>query len=277
MEVSITRTTPLFPNAVFVQWNIESTEPGVHLVDVDRSGAPAGPWERILDASPDTYQFVDDKFNLPGPAKPGAPSEGLNYFSLGKDVYYRITVTPPSGEVKMSEATPIEPGLDRRTRLLKRKILRDETIAFRRLNGIELIALKRRHWGERCPNCFDNDLKEGLSEHCSICYGTTYKGGYWSPVSIRGRREPAPVKTTMTAEGKTDIQLARFTILDYPLMEEDDLIIDLRRNNRWVVKDLEQTELKSVIVHQKLSCSDIARDAVEYTIPIDPNTLPSLY
>ncbi len=278
MFVRITRTTPLFPNAVFVQWDIDTDDPGVHLVSLARSGSPEGPWQTILSQSPDTYHFVDDDFNVPGPEDPGAEAEGFNELSLAKELYYQVTVTPQAGGDSVSStATPVEPGLDRRTRLLKRKILRDEAVGYRHLNGIELIALKRKHWGERCPDCYDVNLKEGLNEHCPTCYGTTFKGGYWAPVSIRGRRDAAPVQTSMAPEGKTDIQLTRITILDYPLMEDDDLIIDLRRNDRWIVKSVEQTELKSVIVHQRLTVSNIARDAVEYSIPIDPNTTPSLY
>jgi hypothetical protein len=277
MFIRVTRTTPLFPNAVFVQWNIEDSEQGTHLVSVARSGSPDGPWDTVLSQSADTYQFVDNNFNAPGPTTPGAPYEGFNELSLGKELYYQITATPPSGTPFMSEPTPVEPGLDQRTRLLKRKILRDEATAFRHLNGIELVVLKRKHWGERCPDCYDPNLKEGLNEHCATCFGTTFKGGYWAPVSIRGRRDAAPVQTSITQEGKSDIQLTRITILDYPLIEEDDLIVDLRRNDRWWVKSIEQTELKSVIVHQRLGVSNIARDAIEYSVPVDPNTLPSLY
>lgn len=278
-SVEITRTTALFPSAVFLQWNIESDETGVHLVDVFRAGAPNGPWEQIADSLRDAYSYLDDKFNLPLPQRPTDVIEGLHFFSLSRDVYYKVTVTPPSGNANAfsSVATPVEPGLDRRTRLFKRKILRDETIAFRALNGIQLVVLKRKHWGTRCRSCYDDGLREGTMEHCAECFGTTFEGGYWTAVLIRGRRSPGPVQTQMSAHGDAEVKKVSFIVLDFPHLEQNDLIIDIRRNDRFLVENVVATELKTVMVHQTVTASLIARSAVEYTILVDPYNLPPLY
>jgi len=280
-SVEIVRTTALFPSAVFIQWNILAEETGTHLVDVYRSGFPNGPWEQIASSLPNAYHFVDDKFNLPPePSCDGVPiREGLNLLSLARGVFYQVTVTPPSGTANAftSPVVPIEPGLDRRTRLFKRKILRDESTAFRRLNGIPIIILKRRHWGTRCTDCWDPGLREGTMEHCRKCYGTTYEGGYWNPVLVRGRHTPAPVQTQMSAHGEAEVKVVNFIILDFPLVEHKDIIVDLRRNDRYVVQLVTTTELKSVPVHQTISASLVMRNAVEYEVPVDPEATPPLY
>jgi hypothetical protein len=278
-SVEITRTTALYPTAVFLQWNIFPEESGTHLVDVDRAGAPNGPWEPIAQSLANAYQYLDAHFNLPPPPRPNDIREGLQFFSLARDVYYRVTVTPPSGSTNAfsSAPTPVEPGLDRPNRMLKRKILYDETIALKRLNGIPIVALKRRHWGTRCRDCYDPSLREGTMEHCRTCFGTTFEGGYWSPVLIRGRRSPAPVQTQMSPEGKSEVKLVNFILLDYPHLEPDDLLVDVRRNDRFIVRAVTATELQTVPVHQTVSASLVERGATEYEVLVDPYTTPPLY
>ncbi len=279
-SVVITRTTALFPSAVFLQWNVDSDESGTFLVDVARAGGPDGPWDVVAVGLQNTYNFVDKDFGLP-PAPVTSPNgaEQLNLFSLSRDVYYQVTVTPPSGSANAfsSAPTPIEPGLDTRTRLLKRKLLRDLAVGFKHLNGIPLVVLKRKRWGERCTTCFDPVLGESTREHCNACFGTSFLGGYWAPTLIRGRREAAAVQTSLVAHGEEDVKYADFLTLDYPHLEYKDVIIDLNRNERFEVQRMTPTELKTVIVHQKIACSLLSHGSIEYAVLIDPTSTPPLY
>lgn len=278
-KVHITRTTALYPTRVFVQWDVESDESGAFFVDVARAQSPDGPWESIATGMRSAYNFIDDHFNLP-PADPrNRGREGVNLYSLARAIYYQVTVTPPSGFANafVSEATPVEPGLDRRTRLFKRKILHDQAVGYRRLNGVPLIVLKRRRWGDRCPECYDPVTKEATLEHCPICYGTAFTGGYWTPTLIRGRREAAAVESNITSHGDSDIKLNDFNVLDYPLVEYKDVIIDVVRNDRYQVQRVHHTELKSVTVHQKITASLLGRNSVEYKLLVDPLNVPPLY
>lgn len=251
-------------------------ESGSHLVDVYRAGGINGPWEHVFGPEPDAYHFLDDKFNLPSQEGHGA---GLNSFSLARSIYYQVKVTPPSGGANAftSYPTEIDPGLDKRTRLFKRKILRDQATAFRRLNGVPLTILKRRHWGPHCSHCYDHVLRQATIEHCTQCYGTGYEGGYWNPIAVRGRKGTGPIQTEMTSHGESDIQVVNFTILDYPNLEDKDLIVDMRRNDRYIIQGVANTELKGVIVHQTARTSHLARSAIEYKIPINSATTPALY
>lgn len=278
-NVDITRTTALFPSAVFLQWDITTSEPGDHLVDVYRAGAPTGPWQQLASSLVNAYHFLDAKFNLPGASNPALPHEGLNLFALSREVYYQVAVTPPSGSANrfLSIPTLVEPGLDTRTRLFKRKILRDEATAFQRLNGVPLIVLKRRHWGTLCTRCYDPVTHESVLEHCPQCFGTTFDGGYWAPVSVRGRKTPAPVQTQITAHGESDTKVVNFIVLDYPHIEYKDVVVDLRHNDRYEVQMVTPTELRGVTVHQTLTASLLARNCVQYAVPVDPVTTPPLY
>lgn len=276
--VIFTRTTALFPSSVFLQWDVQSDESGDFFVDVFRAGGPDGPWEPIATGLRDGYNFVDAAFNQPT-SPSGTERESLNLFSMARGVYYLVTVTPPSGPANAfsSAATPIEPGLDRRTRLLKRKLLRDLAVGFRRLNGVPLAVLKRKRWGERCPVCWDETLRESVHEHCPTCFGTSFKNGYWAPTQIRGRREVAPVQTNLTAHGESDMKLPDFIVLDYPHLAFKDVIVDLRTNERYEVQRVTPTELQGVTVHQKLASSLLGHGSSEYLVLVDPAASPPLY
>ena len=52
-------------------------------------------------------------------------------------------------------------------------------------------------------------------------------GGYWAPTLIRGRREVGTVTTNTTAHGDADVEICDFNILDYPLVEYKDIVVDL--------------------------------------------------
>lgn len=271
-EIRVTRTTPLYPSGVFLQWDIESDEAGPILVDVARSGAPTGPWETIKASLRNAYNALDD---LQTPAS--RRRIGPNQLSLSRAIYYRVTATAPSGAMIESEPTPVEPHLDARTRLLKRKILRDQAIGYRRLNGIVLVVLKRRRWGDRCPVCYDALTKQATHEHCPTCLGTSFVGGYWSPIAIRGRREAATVQVNMASQGDAEQRVTDFNILDYPLVEAKDVIIDLARNDRYEIQRVHATELRGVPVHQKITAGLLSRSSVEYQVLVEPRSMPSLY
>lgn len=279
-KVVITRTTALYPSKVFIQWDITSDENGVFFVDVFRSGSPTGPWESIAVGLRDAFNLIDDKFGNP-PSSPSNPNgrEPLNLFSLSRDIFYMVTVTPPSGFANAfsSQPTPVEPGLDKRTRLLKRKLLRDLSVGFRRLNGVPFALLKRRRWGSRCPICWDPVLHEATHEHCPVCFGTGFEGGYWQHIRTRGRREAATVQTQLTAHGESDVKYADFIILDFPRLEYKDLVVDLRTGDRYEVQRMSPTELKGVTVHQKLTTSLLGRNSAEYEVQVDAIENPGFY
>lgn len=270
--IHITRTTPLYPSGVFLQWDIQADEPGPLLVDVARSGAPGGPWETVKASLRDAYNALDD-LRAPGGQLRAAP----NQLSLARAIYYLVTATTASGSTIKSEPTPVEPHLDARTRLLKRKILRDQAIGYRRLNGVVLVVLKRRRWGDRCPVCYDALTKQATQEHCPTCLGTSFVGGYWSPVAIRGRREAAAVQVNMSSQGDSEQRVTDFNILDYPLVEAKDVIVDLARNDRYEVQRVHETELKGVPVHQKITAGLLSRSSIEYEVRVEPRSVPSLY
>ena len=269
--IQITRAIPLYPLGTFLQWDlIEPAESGTYIFDVYRGGSPEGPWEPLALGGINNYNYLD--------RIPTTVSNDVNQLSLARGIFYRVVATPPTGAQNVVEAvTVVEPRLDGRQRLLKRKILRDESILLKRFNGVEVAICKRMHWGPRCTKCYDKYTKDVIRANCTLCLGTGFIPGYFTPIITWGRRLPAQPDVSMTPQGKSDITMTRITLLDIPQVQDDDILVFLRDNRRFIVKKMTATELRTVTVHQTVLVSELSRSSVEYRIVVDPTRIPPLF
>lgn len=276
LAVQITKITPLVPDRVFIQWDLlDPAEHGVYSFILERAGSSEGPWETCL-TSANTYYYIDDFRNQPG----YNPTETVNTYSTQRELYYRVKVIPPSGDQNMVVSAPhsLWPEIAYMASGLRRRLQYDEDIIFRRVNGVRLVLLKRRRWGERCQTCYDPETKATTWEACPECYGTTFKGGYWNPVVVWGRIAP-PHNVSPQFTGHGDVAEGirhQVTILDVPLLQDRDLIIETELNHRHIVERKTQTELRRRTVHQQLVTELLDRGSVEYAIPVDLRVIPPL-
>lgn len=281
MHLEITRTIPIYRSpqdtGIFLQWMVlEPSGNAITNVKIERSGSPEGPFELVIDKlNGSHFHYFDNARHMPASVIAGN-RENLNFLSLTRQIYYKITITDSAG-TSASALRELDPDLPLRQRLLKRKILRDESLAFRKFNGVPLAVLKRRHWGDRCTVCFDKLTRRVTKSKCETCYGTGFTGGYFTPVRIMGRFGATNVQTQLTPQGNADISKSRVIILDYPQIEVYDFIVDMQANKRYTVETVHQTELRTVTVHQELTVSEVARDSVEYRIPVNTDSAPVIY
>ena len=265
MRICITRTTPTYSGAhagVFVQWDVVDPPVGVALeFTLHRSGNPAGPFEVVMDRITDVH-YQDQ--HVPAYAY----EQTLPHTSIAREIYYRVEA---NGVI--SEPTPAGDGLEPRYRRIRHKIQRDIGLSLRVGDGIPFTVFSRKHWGLRCVECFDKLTKQVLNARCSSCYGTGFIGGYDSGYNLLGRKGTTNVQTNVGPQGKVEVNQLQVTLLDYPRLVVDDLLVETRQNRRYVVKVVTRTEIRGVPVHQQVICSELARDSVEYLLPV-PDTYP---
>lgn len=299
MKAFITKITPWFPRKVRIQWDLEEvTESGVFNFTVERSGSPGGDWVIVVADLPDTYLYDDmlvaDEVNILSLSrdiyyrvKVTPPSGALNaFYSPVVNLDGQAQTTPigpmpvmgfrvPDGA--QHEAEPLKGQSERaarnqsptvRLRLLRRKILRDEYIRLRQLVGVEFLLLKRRHFGSRCTKCYDPITREVTLSRCPICYGTSFSGGYFAPVLILGAAQTSQVQTEVSPQTKDDIRMQRIQFLDFPKIDESDVLVQKAHNRRFLVKQRYYTSLKMVPVHQTVTASELERQAIEYEVPV---------
>jgi hypothetical protein len=280
LGIRISQLVPLHPHKVYLQWDLlQPTERGTYLFKIERSGSAAGPWELLTAGLQNGYNYIDDLVK-----QPALPVDGkAHLFSLQRQIYYRVTVIPPSGCENGAQTEPhglyrADAGLRPLQRGLRRRLLYDEKIVLSRVAGMQLVLLKKRRWGERCPVCYDKLTRAVTREQCPTCYGTSFTGGYWNPVLTVGRVYPPQAIAASTAvPGKVETDKHNIQLLDIPLMQDDDLVVEIATNNRYIVERQAQTEIVRKPVHQVVTTSLIAHACVEYTIPVDPRTIPPLF
>jgi hypothetical protein len=280
LGIRIAQLVPLFPHKVYLQWDLlNPTEHGTYLFKVERSGSSGGPWEILTASLQNGYNYLD---NLK--QQPTLPVDGkAHLYSLQREIYYRVTVIPPSGCANGAQTEPhglyrTESTLMPHQRGLRRRLLYDERIVLSRMNGVRVVLLKKRRWGDRCSVCYDKLTRAVTREACPTCYGTSFTGGYWNPVLTWGRVYPPQAVTAATATpGKVESTKHNIQLLDVPLLQDDDLLVEVDTNNRFSIERQTQTEIVRKPVHQLVTASLLARGAVEYTIPVDPRTIPPLF
>ena len=276
MQVEITRTTPIYRSpestGVFIQWVIQSPTAAIDSVRIERSGSPEGPFESVID-NINTYYFYDNLRSVPL-SEGDTVRENLNFLSLQRQIYYKVIATIGSEEISAVE--PVGDQLKPPLLGYRRKMQRDLTVGLK-FNGIPFAILKRRHWGLRCEICFDKLTKKVTDSKCNTCFGTGFEYGYFDPVEIKGRISVDNIQTSIASQGKSDINRKKLTMLTYPQIEPDDVLVELRQNNRYIVQHVNKTELKTVPVHQSITLSELARDSVEYRLPVNIDTIPVIY
>lgn len=303
MRVVITKVSPLYSGSnkgVAVQWDMEAVkESGAFSFTLMRAGSPEGPWDNA--ASGIDVFTATDYFDAPTGFK-------ANLLSLARDIYYKVKAVPPSGTANQVYSRPVnldghaqtviegpapvigyradtdyqyekapQTGLEPRShfptgaarlRLLRRKILREEYVLLKKLAGIEFFLLKRRHYGVRCTVCYDPRTREVTQSACPECYGTSWVGGYHTAVPLLGRRAASQIGAEVAPQAKMETNLARIQFLDFPRVDEEDIIVERAHDQRYLVKSRYFTSLKRIPVHQTVSVSELERQAVEYGIPV---------
>jgi hypothetical protein len=266
-SIEIVRTIPLFPLGVFIQWDLKGAkEAGLYSFTIYRAGSRIGPWDQLSTAL-NTYNYTD----IITPSGDGV----INQLSLSRGIYYRIVVSGPSGNAEA--ISTVEPKLSGRNRLLKRKILRDQSVRLRKLNGVEVVVFKRMHWGQRCDKCFDTYTQTVLRSNCTTCFGTSFSPGYFNPILTLSRNSTPAVNTQLTEQGNSDLAVSNVTLLDVPYIERDDILVFVAENRRFIVQKQIPARLQNVTVFQQLQVGELPRSAIEYRLTADLKRLPALF
>jgi hypothetical protein len=152
------------------------------------------------------------------------------------------------------------------TEKIVKEILRRKRIAFKFIKR-DLVLLKRKTWGTRCSSCWDDTLMRSTNHECTTCKGTGWIGGYFTPMHFDGMLTPAPnfKQVQMFGDWKTSDCL--MTVLDYPIIEDKDIIVD-DKGNRWIVISVRPIEKLGYLIEQQVQLGLIVYGDPIYDISI---------
>lgn len=214
-------------NARVVSWTMDpkGNYPDNFILAVENSRA-GGPWETLTNEAKDMCTFVDTRRR--------------NYNKYMNE-HYRLRLAVPGDqegdppkeewvsevcEAGKFQAWPFSPEAENAVKQIEKAI---------EISGCTGILLKRKHWGERCPECTDFDDQATVNEHCPYCLGTGFKGGYYQGISLAIIKDSIAAQETNgddCVEGFVNIQ-AR--CIAYPWIRYGDVWVEDGTNKRFQV------------------------------------------
>jgi hypothetical protein len=296
MRLRFVHTLPDYRNKVQLQWTIDSPDPaktqGVSFT-VLRSGTRVGEWDTIAEGL--TTIAYTDTLNSDA-------SYEVNLLSLHRRLFYKVVARLSDGSTLETDPTDIDGNkpvlvehrdtvgyvgtesnrypspasaltpstVEKRVLNVSRKLIRDYLVALRLLTGREVVVLKRRQFGKRCDACYNRTVGVVITTHCAVCYGTSWEGGYYTPIPALAKVTQVGEQTAITTP-ETTIEAVRGVIemIAFPRLGKDDVIVDLDTNDRWRVEAISTRSLRGRIVKQDMTCEKVARTSVIYSIPAD--------
>ena len=225
-----------------------------------------GPWEKI-NTTPliNTCVFID---------------KDKHRYSKVSDVWYSVSMTlvnhvDPIDTIDRgySKPTQIQGSLTDKGFLIAKAMLKGLYQRMKKGGGSQGFLLKKKTFGDRCPECTDFDTEAVVNYHCHLCFGTGYVGGYhegiefWllpNPVQLRERKEEQT--------GYTQGVAFSATCAAYPWIDSGDVWVDAKTNERFVIMQIANTkeiERKPVILQlalTKASNTDITMDIPVTTV-----------
>jgi len=297
MKLRITQAVPASIASVFVSWSIEDVDPrrtGATTFTLERSGGPRGPWDTVASSLNDPF-YVDTL------------SDTITLMSLQRDVWYRVRATISGGDELVSAPVNLDnieeqtypfvqsmgvmpaegdqhanptntfegrTALNKRLTLIGRAVRRNAAVNLRMFTGVVCVLLKERSFGPRCPVCYDDRTQTSADPRCGTCYGTSYEGGFWSPILTSVRITPTPRQTSVQLEGTSSVQMAQVELVSYPTLEQDDVLVELDSGKRWLILDKQRhPSLHRTEVTQHWSASELSKTAAAYRVPVDRSAL----
>jgi len=143
------------------------------------------------------------------------------------------------------------------------EVQRREYWLLSKFGGVKSYLFRKRMYGKRCPSCWDPVSQAVLRDHCPVCYGTSFEGGYLAPVPLYVQYETTPNNRVKTYFGHLEQnQLGAWTI-SYPTVNPEDVLIRIGDWNVYEVVNLQTTELQAKPVRQMLTLTQLGKKDIE--------------
>lgn len=246
-----------------VSWNLnEQSEERIEEYDffILRSiDGAAGPYRQIAGPFYNTFQFRDGN---------------VQRLHKWRNFFYKIRwVHRESGRAQEAGPAMLEAPADR----IALEIRRRENLLFREFAGRIVFHFPRLTFGQRCKACWDlgsrgNTIGRATQQGCPTCFGTTFVGGYATPMAIWVQFDPSPNQPQRTdlKEHQFIQTTARTTF--FPPIKAKDMIVEAE-DRRWWVERVSYTEKHRAKIRQELVLSEIPKDDIRESVPINADLL----
>lgn len=183
--------------------------------------------------------------------------------SLNRTEDYVVEAILPNGQKFRSFSISLKNKRRHHVEIAASEIQRREYLLLTKFTGVKSYLFKTKYFGNRCPRCWNASQEKVMDDKCTVCYGTSWEGGYWDPIPIFVQYEPNPQNRIPTYFGQLEPnQIGAWTI-SVPDINPTDIII---RSGDWnvfnVIKNT-STELQTTPVRQMLTLTQLSRNDIE--------------
>lgn len=258
-SISVT-VTPVWYEYIGLTWTIPATW-GSCVFNIYKSESQEGPFVKITD-TPTTASGYKD----------------YNTRQTSKFVfdYYKIEVIKSDGTtVQSSPVTWINKRTDW-VELRAREVQRREWLLLRKFTGVQSYIFKRRTYGQRCKLCWNPTVSKTVNPNCPECYGTSFEGGYFTPISTLVGYDAQTKTSAFNYAGKLEANEISGWTINYPNIDFKDLVLRFPDMKMFVADPIQNTELQTADVRQILKLTELSKDSVEYKLIGDFNLLPNI-
>ena len=243
---------PSWYKQIGLEWQVPP-EFGNCVFNVYFSPTEAGPFEK-LNLTPITGTFFAD-----------TTTQEYSKFERGWYIVEAILLDNNGMQLRSKPATWDYTQTDW-VKLRSIEIQRREYILLERFVGVKSYLFRRKTYGKRCTSCWNSTIEQVTNDHCPVCIGTSFEGGYFDPVSLRVQYETTPSEKTRVYYGKLESnQIGGWTI-SMPVVNSDDIIV---REGDWAMYRVDRaigTELQINTVRQIMTLTQLAKNDVEYQL-----------
>lgn len=238
----------------FTQVSLDWTIPpdwGVCTYNVYSRLGPEDEWQRLTSSPLHNPQFTDP-----------TNRQTSKYAST----YYVVEAMLTNGTSFRSAPTTWKLNRRNKVEFIASEIQRREYMLLTKFVGVKSFLYRRRYYGLRCPRCWSSTVEKVVDDHCPVCIGTSFQGGYFDPIPLFVQYETTPNNRSLTYFGKLEAnQIGGWTI-SVPEINDEDIII---RSGDWSVYRVivvTPTELLTNTVRQMLTLTQLGRGDIENTL-----------
>ena len=241
---------PVFYKHTVVEFAVPA-EWGNCLFNVYRGDSAEGPFEK-LNPTPFNSNFFKD-------------TGERDYYKF-KSSYYVVEVQLPDGRLTKGAPTTWEVVRHRFVELRSKEIQRREMLLLSKFTGVKALLFKRKYFGKRCPNCWNAEIEKITKDHCPVCIGTSFEGGYYPAFETFMQWDPTTNTTNLGEPGLVESNTLNAWTISMPKIDSLDVILRVPDMALFRVDQTQATELQTKTVRQIVTMTELSKNSIEFKL-----------
>lgn len=187
---------------------------------------------------------------------------------MDKIYYYRVRIVEFDAGKEVQSFSSDSATWEGKLDLVGIYVVDEHLFALRWVYGVPVMIFKKKRDGALCPECWDTVLKRVTKSSCTSCFGTGRLGGYYPPIEAWMSFEPEPKVAQVADWGKRQPSQTDTQFANYPILSDDDLVLEIKPNKIWKVSAVRYPEKSRTILLQLVRLDAVNQTDIEYKIDV---------